>query len=183
VESIGKAGGLKERMAALQGKGAFGAPPPPAPKPATERPLRKPTVMLPPSEGQSNSEVPSSVMLPIAPVGLRDPPVDLIVGEQPTVEEDDNVVDDEQGESERQRRVAIAARMARLGGTRVGMAPVFGKKPTVHEEAPLQEEISVTRPHEDESSSPADDSVVDQADERESRLVIYSIGCSAIWDG
>ena len=35
-------------------------------------------------------------------------------------------------EEERQRRAAIAARMARLGGTRVGMGPpIFGLKPEV----------------------------------------------------
>ncbi|KAL1702489.1 hypothetical protein EV121DRAFT_209928, partial [Schizophyllum commune] len=42
-EAIGKGGSLKERMAALQGRGAFGAPAPPiAPKPATEKPKWKP---------------------------------------------------------------------------------------------------------------------------------------------
>ncbi|KAL1745269.1 hypothetical protein HDZ31DRAFT_19165, partial [Schizophyllum fasciatum] len=42
-EAIGKGGSLKERMAALQGRGAFGAPAPPvAPKPASEKPKWKP---------------------------------------------------------------------------------------------------------------------------------------------
>ncbi|KAJ3890660.1 hypothetical protein GG344DRAFT_35410, partial [Lentinula edodes] len=52
-ESIGKGGSLKERMAALQGKGAFGAPSPPvAPKPAVEKPKWKPPppVASPPEE-------------------------------------------------------------------------------------------------------------------------------------
>ena len=55
---------------------------------------------------------------------------------KPYVPADEFVKDDFTGEvdpeeEERQRRAAIAARMARLGGARVGMGPpVFGKKPT-----------------------------------------------------
>jgi hypothetical protein len=45
-------------------------------------------------------------------------------------------------EEERQRRAAIAARMARLGGARVGMSPpVFGRKPSIKRtETPKDEE-------------------------------------------
>ncbi|KAI9568522.1 hypothetical protein HD554DRAFT_2000016, partial [Boletus coccyginus] len=56
MESIGRGGSLKERMAALQGKGAFGGPPPPvAPKPNVERPKWKPPPAVPapaPSEDE-----------------------------------------------------------------------------------------------------------------------------------
>jgi hypothetical protein len=49
-------------------------------------------------------------------------------------------------EEERQRRANIAARMARLGGARLGMAPtVLGKKPPVRR--PTREEV----PNTDES--------------------------------
>ncbi|KAJ2934491.1 hypothetical protein H1R20_g2605, partial [Candolleomyces eurysporus] len=49
--------------------------------------------------------------------------------EEPSAERDETAEPDPE-EEERQRRAAIAARMARLGGTRVGMAPpVFGKRP------------------------------------------------------
>ncbi|KAG6376877.1 hypothetical protein JVT61DRAFT_903 [Boletus reticuloceps] len=48
MESIGRGGSLRERMAALQGKGAFGGPPPPiAPKPNVERPKWKPPPSVP----------------------------------------------------------------------------------------------------------------------------------------
>ncbi|KAF8881906.1 hypothetical protein BD779DRAFT_1675239 [Infundibulicybe gibba] len=48
-ESIGKGGSLKDRMAALQGRGGFAAPPPPtAPKPAVEKPKWKPPPVVSP---------------------------------------------------------------------------------------------------------------------------------------
>ena len=59
-------------------------------------------------------------------------------------------------EEERQRRAALAARMARLGGARVGMGPpIFGRKPDVppkkiQREEPKVVEEEVPKPVEDQ---------------------------------
>ncbi|KAF9073884.1 hypothetical protein BDP27DRAFT_1416952 [Rhodocollybia butyracea] len=107
-ESIGKGGSLKERMAALQGRGAFGAPAPPvAPKPAIEKPKWKPPprVASPPheeTEGEKSEEV--------LPVSKKKGKRKLI-----------------RRKKKDKGRATLAARMARLGGARVGMGPpVFG---------------------------------------------------------
>ncbi|KAG1723025.1 uncharacterized protein EDB91DRAFT_185724 [Suillus paluster] len=52
MESIGKGGSLKERMAALQGKGAFGggAPPPILPKPTDKPKWKPPRPVSPPAD-------------------------------------------------------------------------------------------------------------------------------------
>ncbi|KAG2337407.1 hypothetical protein BDR05DRAFT_857328, partial [Suillus weaverae] len=52
MESIGKGGSLKERMAALQGKGAFGGgtPPPILPKPADKPRWKPPPQVSPPAD-------------------------------------------------------------------------------------------------------------------------------------
>ena len=114
-ESIGKGGSLRERMAALQGKGAFGGQPSPPlpipPKPAVDRPKWKPSPspkeVVVESEETEETEVTEESLEP--------------------VKEDEPESDPE--EEERQRRAALAARMARLGGARVGMGPpVFGKQ-------------------------------------------------------
>ncbi|KZV60766.1 hypothetical protein PENSPDRAFT_619792 [Peniophora sp. CONT] len=123
--AIGAGGSLKERMAALKGIGAFGGgggspggekPPPPK----SEKPKWKPppvVQMSPPIGGEDDEHVPV-VSPPAAAEGVD------------KEEEGEKEVDDAE-EEERQRRAAIAARMARLGGARVGMGPpVFGKKPT-----------------------------------------------------
>ena len=154
-ESITKAGSLKERMAALQGLGAFGKGPAvaPPPKPA-EKPKWKPppqVAVAPPLTGDDDNEGDSSVAAAdnkpaISPLGAPSddmlaalskaqlPPaqapaqefVSDVAGEAPVEGED--APDPE--EEERQRRAAIAARMARLGGTRVGMGPpIFARKP------------------------------------------------------
>ncbi|TFY73652.1 hypothetical protein EWM64_g10360, partial [Hericium alpestre] len=58
-------------------------------------------------------------------------------GEGAEAEEKEEKEDDPE-EEERARRAAIAARMARLGGARVGMAPpVFGRKPDVPAKKPI----------------------------------------------
>jgi len=163
-ESITKGGSLKERMAALQGLGAFGGVPgaaaaAPAPKPA-ERPKWKPppqVAVVPPvtsheDEDEDDSAPTDSNRPALSP--LRSPTEDILAtlstqspaavaappeptqegsseveGEAPAAGEEE-VPDPE--EEERQRRAAIAARMARLGGTRVGMAPpIFGRKPEI----------------------------------------------------
>jgi hypothetical protein len=165
-ESITKAGSLKDRMAALQGKGGFGAPTPLAPKPASEKPKWKPppVVQAPvddddhTAEGSAPTGIAAAVERTLSPPasvksqeGVEPPKIgesgeESASSDAQAVAEDDNAgeaaaLDPE--EEERQRRAAIAARMARLGGARVGMAPpVFGKKPPVRR--PTQEEAPVT---------------------------------------
>jgi myosin tail region-interacting protein MTI1 len=71
----------------------------------------------PPAEESSTDEAPAAAHEP------NEEQAQAAEGEQ-TAEEDPE-------EAERQRRAAIAARMARLGGARVGMAPMFGGPPPV----------------------------------------------------
>ena len=152
-ESITKGGSLKERMAALQGLGAFGGGPAtsPPPKPS-EKPKWKPppqVAVVPPVTGDdeedaSASEVADTGSKPMVsplktpseeilaalsrspPPANEEPPV--TVSDVPGAEEEEPDPEEE----ERQRRAAIAARMARLGGARVGMGPpIFGRKPEV----------------------------------------------------
>ncbi|KAE9410670.1 hypothetical protein BT96DRAFT_234566 [Gymnopus androsaceus JB14] len=123
-ESIGKGVSLKERMAALQGKGAFGAPSPPiAPKPAVEKPKWKPPpTIAPPPEDTDEQE--KEIAIEKSEDALEQDSVP--VEETPEAEEGEAAEVDPQ-EEERKRRAALAARMARLGGARVGMGPpVFG---------------------------------------------------------
>lgn len=140
MESISKGGGtLKERMAALQGKGAFGNPAaastaPPLPsnegKPRVWRaspapPLQpKPVVEITPTdtpvdESHEATELTNPEVSVSSPAD-NDPrkPNDATQHEegQPGTEEDE----------EREKRAAIAARMARLGGAKLGMPIGFG---------------------------------------------------------
>ena len=160
-ESITKAGSLKDRMAALQGKGAFGAPPPTGPKPATEKPKWKPPPVVhapvdddnPSAEGTSIAAVVERTLSPPTSIGSReaheshssnDTEAEPSTSVSPPIGANDDNEDGDAAadpvEEERQRRAAIAARMARLGGARVGMAPpVFGKKPPVRR--PTQDEV------------------------------------------
>ncbi|KAI0927093.1 hypothetical protein AcW1_007558 [Taiwanofungus camphoratus] len=126
--SIGQGGSLRERMAALQGLGAFGGGPSP-PKPVIEKPKWKPppTIATPGTDEKDETRE-------------IDTPQEASTGAQHQVATDDqHAPEGQEGhadpgpeEEERQRRAAIAARMARLGGARVGMAPpVFGRKPEV----------------------------------------------------
>ncbi|KAJ7016876.1 hypothetical protein C8F04DRAFT_1159006, partial [Mycena alexandri] len=117
-ESIGRGGSLKDRMAALQGRGAFGAPAVPAapivgtgkkwvppPKPVEEEEVVDKADETPKTEGE---------------------------GEEKEKPEGEGEAAADPEEEERQRRAAIAARMARLGGARVGMSPpIFGPKPVM----------------------------------------------------
>jgi hypothetical protein len=153
-ESIGKGGSLKDRMAALQGKGAFGAPPPPlAPKPAFEKPRWKPPPVISPlpedgndgetaHEHQARPSVKPPIILPKSPVeGPADPVVEEETQQSVT---GDETASNNPEEEERQRRANIAARMARLGGTRVGMAPpVFGRKPSLPKETMPKEDVNL----------------------------------------
>ncbi|THH32406.1 hypothetical protein EUX98_g1752 [Antrodiella citrinella] len=155
-ESITKGGSLKDRMAALQGRGGFGGSPPPvAPKPALEKPKWKPPpVVSPPTDDEDEDE---AVAAPVAKPPVVSPPVADVEHEHepaPKASEDTEAeapapTEEEEGEKEvdpqeeeRQRRAAIAARMARLGGARVGMGapPIFGKKPDVEGAKPKAED-------------------------------------------
>uniref|UniRef100_A0A8H8CHM2 BBC1/AIM3 cysteine proteinase-fold domain-containing protein n=1 Tax=Psilocybe cubensis TaxID=181762 RepID=A0A8H8CHM2_PSICU len=179
-ESITKGGSLKDRMAALQGKGAFGAPvPPTAPKPAVERPKWKPPpVVQAPADDDDQTGEHATAAIAAAVERTLSPPVSLKSSESAEIVSTPEVGDDsaapsvpvEEGgqegeqtvvdpeEEERQRRAAIAARMARLGGARVGMAPpTIGKKPPVRR--PTQEEAPVPPK---EESKPSEEPV--QAD-------------------
>lgn len=150
-ESIGMGGSLKDRMAALQGRGAFGglggAPTAP-PKPATEKPKWKPPpVVSPPSDDEETTYTNDThVSAKSPPVPITEQAHDDISAKPdehtPATEGEEDGGEANPEEEERQRRAAIAARMARLGGARVGMAPpIFGKKPSVNrEETPKEEE-------------------------------------------
>jgi hypothetical protein len=152
-ESITKGGSLKERMAALQGLGVFGGGPAaaaPPPKPA-EKPKWKPppqVAVVPPVAGGDEEEADGAEAddkPAISP--LKSPGDDIAVAiskhpqpaptqeGQPEVEGEAPVAGEEApdpDEEERQRRAAIAARMARLGGMKVGMGPpIFGRKPEI----------------------------------------------------
>jgi hypothetical protein len=149
-ESIGMGGSLKDRMAALQGRGAFGGfdgGAPVSPKPATQKPKWKPPPVVSPPADDTEGETPSSE----TGVTIRSPPPTVHKSpedESSTADIEPTSVDGEEEaeehdpeEAERQRRAAIAARMARLGGARVGMAPpVFGKKPLVKKTDPPRDE-------------------------------------------
>ena len=164
-ESITKGGGsLKDRMAALQGKGAFGAPSPPlAPKPAVEKPRWNPpaAVVAPDNHDSTNDEQPAAAIAATLD-RTKSPPISVqsresldlskpvaegaetsTVDSEPTTTTGGDVegtTDPE--EEERQRRAAIAARMARLGGARLGMAPsVVAKKPPMPIRKPTREDV------------------------------------------
>ena len=177
-ESIGKGGSLKERMAALQGKGAFGggvAPVPPPVKAVKRQPL---VVPPPPKEESDEQPTDPDAGEPRDERARSDQPSESEARDDTDVartgpnddipKEKDALVEEEQDEEakERERRAAIAARMARLGGARVGMAPpMFGKRPEVKEKpkvtppedtgspiasekttAPVEEPVSATSP-------------------------------------
>jgi myosin tail region-interacting protein MTI1 len=155
-DSIGKAGGLRERMAALQGKGAFGAPPPIAPKPAIERPKWKPPPQVTVPQADDKQDSPTRDPHPAdAPAGIQSSVQPSVTEDSPTPEVPENDVVEE----ERRRRAAIAARMARLGGARVGLAPpVLGKKPLVPKVETPKEDVPPVQTLKDESPSVASNS-------------------------
>ena len=145
-------------MAALQGMAAFGGAAAPAPpKPAQEKPKWKPppqVAVAPPirdDEEDSAREykgaeeeqavpdrVPSATTEGDAPT--------LGAGESTEPESNDAEKELDPEDEERQRRAAIAARMARLGGARVGVAPpVFGKKPVLAKEQKPVEQTPSTK--------------------------------------
>lgn len=144
-ESIG-GGSLKERMAALQGRGAFGAPAPvaPPPKPASDKPKWKPPPVVHAAEEIGESEEPSDHSKLVHEEGdFVEASVASSQDEPVVQEEDGEKAEADPEEEERQRRAAIAARMARLGGARVGMGPpVFGIKPPVKKKVETPKEAA-----------------------------------------
>ncbi|GJJ12400.1 hypothetical protein Clacol_006642 [Clathrus columnatus] len=155
-ESIAAGGSLKARMAAWQGNiqpsgGSLTGAPPPAPKP-----LRKPFVPRPPTpdedekEGASKQKEPVAVPHrrldnwdPLAAISAavsarqrspsppaQDERADGETAIETAVEEKDKDEEQDEAAKEHERRAALAARMARLGGARIGMAPpIIPKKP------------------------------------------------------
>jgi len=148
-------GSLKERMAALQGKGAFGnaspsPPPPPGPKPARRTPL----VVSPPPEDREDTDAPQANTQEQSQSETVDKE-----SAQPSEMTEETIIteatEEEQDEAtkEQERRAAIAARMARLGGARVGMSPpMFAPKPPIK---PKPKPASSTSPPPSETQSPA----------------------------
>ncbi|KAG9000339.1 hypothetical protein FRB93_012733 [Tulasnella sp. JGI-2019a] len=126
--AISQGGGLKARLAALQGSG-FGAlsdnAPVAPPVPGKPRVWKKATVPYeaPPRPEYASHETDEPTEEPSA----------TTISEEPTGEDNDehdpDAEEKDPEEEERQRRANIAARMARLGGARVGMPIAFGKKP------------------------------------------------------
>lgn len=156
-ESIGKGGSLKERMAALQGKGAFGSGAAPGPPPIGQKPMKRHPLVVPPPPMEESKEHATELeaeklddqqggsdQAPHSDSRYTDVAHNTATEDASKGEKGDLVEGEPDTEAkERERRAAIAARMARLGGARVGLAPpVFGKKPEPKEKpnmAPLQE--------------------------------------------
>src|SRR6266404_4454981 len=150
-ESITKGGSLKERMAALQGLGAFGsAPVAAAPPKPSEKPKWKPppqVAVAPPVTGDgeedasASGEADTDSKPAVSPLKTSSEEIMAVLSKSPPPvhEEAAETVSDaaagggeeeaDPEEEERQRRTAIAARMARLGGKKFGMG--FGFKPEV----------------------------------------------------
>ncbi|KAG6902629.1 hypothetical protein C0995_014235 [Termitomyces sp. Mi166 len=169
-ESIKSGGTLKERMAALQNRGGFGAASPVSPKPPMEKPKWKPPPVIAPVDKDDDDGEPSRGVDPVKLI----PPVRESTSDEKSANEKDEeqltssdqaegeeaaAVDPE--EEEKQRRAAIAARMARLGGARVGMAPVFGRPSPAKKPEPIDEpttptklETSAETSHKDDATSP-----------------------------
>lgn len=140
---------LKERMAALQGKG-FNAAPEPAPRPpVSEKPRVWKRPVVPQSGEEGAEDAPFSPPLPISlkpsvtspsddaeavdsAEPAADSPADGAEAGVAAPEAEAALEEDDEEEQERQRRARIAARMAKLGGARVGMGPpVFGRPAAV----------------------------------------------------
>ncbi|KIO33475.1 hypothetical protein M407DRAFT_192370 [Tulasnella calospora MUT 4182] len=132
ASAIAAGGGLKARLAALQGSGLGSTPEAPAvpPPPSKPRVWKKAVVTY---EAPPKPERPRPAEDETAEAEEEhhhDLPEAHPVAEEGEADADATAKDPE--EEERQRRAAIAARMARLGGARVGMGmPVFGMKPPV----------------------------------------------------
>ncbi|WVW84772.1 hypothetical protein I302_106807 [Kwoniella bestiolae CBS 10118] len=128
ISSITKGGSLKERMAALQGHGAFGggsseskpAPPPVSSGKVWKRPAAPAPEPEPEVEGDEDAASTEK------PERVRSPPV-IEEGENaapPEGQEATEEGEEDEEEKEKARRAAIAARMAKLGARGpMGMMP------------------------------------------------------------
>ncbi|KAG6813006.1 hypothetical protein H0H92_014743 [Tricholoma furcatifolium] len=191
-ESIKTGGSLKERMAALQNRGGFGAPAPPvAPKPAIEKPKWKPPPVVAPVEREDDDaharedEISRPPGPPIRKSSSGDrPPEEKGEGEAEAAGEARSEAEAELDpeEEERQRRANIAARMARLGGARVGMAPMFGRPPSTKKsepepepvkEAPATDHAGESQPQK-ETSPPSDEPTAVPAPDLVEKLTVTS---------
>ncbi|KAG6816408.1 hypothetical protein H0H87_006212 [Tephrocybe sp. NHM501043] len=161
-ESIKTGGSLKERMAALQNRGGFGAPPPVAPKPPVEKPKWKPPPVIAPVDKDDDDEPSRDDDGPKLSPPLRKSTSDERPTEDGDKAETGPPAEETEGESgeaaetdpeeeERQRRAAIAARMARLGGARVGMAPVFGRTSSAKKAELASEPVKSVTPAEEKA--------------------------------
>ena len=197
-ESITKGGGsLKDRMAALQGKGAFGAPSPPlAPKPTVEKPRwNLPTAVATPIDNDnrdgSTGDEPPATIIAAALDRTKSPPISVKSREsldlsKPIAEVEGTSTSEpttspggdaegttDPGEEERQRRAAIAARMARLGGARLGMTPsVVAKKPPIPIKKPTREDIPKQENREERQSITLEGNISLPADAEQGQLMI-----------
>ncbi|GFZ45131.1 hypothetical protein JCM24511_02857 [Saitozyma sp. JCM 24511] len=122
--SITKGGSLKERMAALQGAGAFGSPaakPPPPPKPSGKVWTRPAAPPEPEPEDEPEETAGEAVKSSEGEAGGSAEAGENAEADEPTEEE-----------QEKARRAAIAARMAKLGARGpMGMPPPKpARKPT-----------------------------------------------------
>ena len=152
MESIGRSGSLRERMVALQGKGAFGsAPPPTAPKPSIERPERGrlPSVPAPVTSRDESKEATRGVDASGREASRSPPPrtaASLSPERQGTASHEEiSLVQGDGGdrgteEEERQHRAVIAVHMSRLGGAKVGTGPpIVAPRHVIRESLPLPE--------------------------------------------
>ncbi|WVQ65693.1 uncharacterized protein L199_003871 [Kwoniella botswanensis] len=149
LSSITKGGSLKERMAALQGHGAFGpssenkpTPPPVSSGKVWKRPPAPPA---PETEAEEDAEAEGSSSTD-KQENAKSPPA--VEGGEPLAEAEGQGVPGEEGEEdeeekEKARRAAIAARMAKLGARGpMGMMPPAKptRKPTKEDTASPAEE-------------------------------------------
>lgn len=133
ANSIARTGqSLKERMAALQGRGAFGssetgnAPPLPSHEGKPRVWKTSPAPPIEPKKLDTSLGVENARNDPSAPSSALEAPLSAAATEQSSEGGQSGNPDEEGEESERERRAALAARMARLGGARVGMPIGFG---------------------------------------------------------
>ncbi|KAH7096416.1 hypothetical protein BKA62DRAFT_510528 [Auriculariales sp. MPI-PUGE-AT-0066] len=124
-ESITKGGAMsmKERMAALSGRGGFGGPPPPGPATPKSAFKRAPAS----HDGEEDPSPEPGVVDNVDEGNVVTTSHEAFEGALSEEEAEGEPVEKSEEELERERRAAIAARMARLGGTRVGIAPAFGR--------------------------------------------------------
>lgn len=161
ASSISRPGGsLKDRMAALQGAFGSASAPSPAPKPEDKpKAMKQPDDVKSPIEEslqQDPSELAKSPSTADAPEVAQGtvPDVDKEQTEETAASGEEEV---DEAEKERVKRQEIAARMARLGGMRLGgppMPPPTVKKPESESEpetlAASAEEVQATLEDSDE---------------------------------